>query len=123
MKVAISIAGETPDAPFDARFGRAESFCLAETDTGAWTLHANPALSAAGGAGVLAAQFIARLGAQAVVSGAYGPKAYRTLSAAHIDCFLAPGNEVRSAAEILDAFTAGSLTPADGATHGGHHGD
>jgi predicted Fe-Mo cluster-binding NifX family protein len=123
LKVAISIAGQTPDAPFDARFGRAESFCIVATDTGAWTFHANPASSAPGGAGVLAAQFIARLGAQAVVSGAYGPKAHRTLSAARIECFLAPGNEARSAAEILDAFNLGRLTPADDATHGGHHGD
>lgn len=123
MNVAISIAGQTLDAPFDARFGRAESFCVVETDTGNWTVHANPAVSASGGAGVLAAQLIARLGAQAVVSGAYGPKAHRTLSAAHIDCFLAPGNQARSAAEILDAFTSGRLAPADSATHGGHHGD
>ncbi len=123
MKLAISIAGQTLDAPFDARFGRAQSFCLVETDTGDWTVHANPALSASGGAGVLAAQCIAKLGAQAVVSGAFGPKAYRTLSAAQIQCLLGSDNEARSAAEILAAFMSGHLTPADSATHGGHHGD
>ena len=122
MKIAISIAGQSLDAPFDARFGRAESFCLVDTDSGDWTAHANPALSAAGGAGVQAAQFVAKLGAQAVVSGAYGPKAYDTLAAANIQRLIAPGNAARSAADILAAFKAGTLTQADGASHGGHHG-
>jgi predicted Fe-Mo cluster-binding NifX family protein len=122
MKLAISIAGQALDSPFDARFGRAASFCLVDTDSGAWTVHANPALSAAGGAGVQAAQFVVNLGAQAVVSGAYGPKAYDTLSAANIQRFLAPGQDARSAADILAAFQAGHLTQADGASHGGHHG-
>ena len=122
MKLAISIAGQALDSPFDARFGRAESFCLVDTDTGAWTAHANPALSASGGAGVQAAQFVAKLGAQAVVSGAYGPKAYDTLSAANIQRLLASGHEACSAADILASFKAGELTPATAATHGGRHG-
>jgi predicted Fe-Mo cluster-binding NifX family protein len=92
-----------------------------ETDTGAWTFHANPALSASGGAGVLAARFIARLGAQVVVSGTYGPKAHRTLSASSIECLVAPGKDACSAAEIPDAVTLGD--PTDDATHSGHHGD
>lgn len=122
MKLAISIAGQSIESPFDARFGRAASFCLVETDSGVWTVHANPALSASGGAGVQAAQFIAALGAQAVVSGAYGPKAYATLSAANVQRLLAPGHQACSAADILAAFVAGRLTEADGASHGGHHG-
>ena len=122
MKLAISITGQTLDSPFDARFGRAASFCLVDTDTGSWTVHANPALSASGGAGVQAAQFIAQLGAQAIVSGAYGPKAYTTLAAANIQRFLASGHYGRTAADILTAFKSGHLATADDATHGGHHG-
>ena len=52
MKLAISISGNKLDSPFDPRFGRAAAFCLVESDTGAWTAHENPALSASGGAGV-----------------------------------------------------------------------
>ncbi len=122
MKLAISIAGHVLDSPFDARFGRAQSFCLVDTDTGAWTAHANPALSASGGAGVQAAQLVAKLGAQAVVSGAYGPKAYDTLSAANIQRLIASGHEACSAADILASFRAGQLTRATAATHGGLHG-
>ncbi|WP_295445476.1 NifB/NifX family molybdenum-iron cluster-binding protein [uncultured Thiodictyon sp.] len=122
MKLAISSSGTTLDAAFDARFGRAAAFCVVDSDTGAWSTHANPALSAAGGAGVQAAQLVANLGAQAVVSGAYGPKAYDTLSAAAITMWLAPTNATHSVTEILTLFRSGHLTQADAASHNGHHG-
>jgi len=122
MKLAISCSGTTLDSPFDARFGRAAAFCVVDSDTGAWTSHANPALSAAGGAGVQAAQLVAKLGVKAVVSGAYGPKAYDTLSAAAIGMLLAPANEGYSGADVLALFAAGKLADAVGASHSGHRG-
>ena len=122
MKIAISISGNTPDSPFDARFGRAAAFCIVDTESGEWQAFDNPALSASGGAGVQAAQFIARQGAQAVVSGAFGPNALDTLAAAEIEMYLAPGNRAHTAAEILAMFKAGQLTKAETATHEGHHG-
>lgn len=122
MKLAISIAGQTLDSPFDARFGRADGFCLVDVDSGAWTVHANPALSASGGAGVKAAQFVAKLGAQAVVSGAYGPKAHHTLSAANVQPLLAPDQTSCSAADIVALFKAGQLTQSGVVSHAGYHG-
>lgn len=122
MKLAISISGITLDSPFDARFGRAAAFCIADTKTGEWQAFDNPALSASGGAGVQAAQFVCRQGAQAVISGAFGPNAFDTLAASEIEMYLASGNEARSAAEILEMFNAGQLTKAEAATHEGHHG-
>ncbi len=122
MKIAISISGNKADSPFDPRFGRAAAFWLVDTETGAWSVHDNPALSASGGAGVQAAQFIAKLGAQAVVSGAYGPNAADTLSPAGIEMYLMPGNETCTVAEVLALFKAGKLTQTEAATHAGHHG-
>ena len=122
MKLAISCSGTTLDSPLDARFGRAAAFCIVDSETGVWTAHANPALSAAGGAGVQAAQLVAKLGAQAVVSGAYGPKAYDTLTLAAIGMFLAPTDEPHSAAEILALYKTGALTQAAAASYNGHHG-
>jgi len=122
MKLAISISGNKLDSPFDPRFGRAAAFCLVDSDTGAWTVHENPALSASGGAGVQAAQFIAKLGAQAVVSGAYGPNAFDTLSPAGVEMYLAPTGENLTAADVLALFKAGKLGKAEAATHAGHHG-
>ncbi len=121
MKIAISISGNKADSPFDPRFGRAAAFCLVDTETGAWSVHENPALSASGGAGVQAAQFIAKLGARAVISGAYGPNAADTLSPADIEMYLAPTGETLTAAEVLVLFKAGKLTKTEAATHAGHH--
>jgi predicted Fe-Mo cluster-binding NifX family protein len=121
MKLVISIAGDSLQSPFDARFGRAAAFCLVDSDTGDWTVHANPALEAAGGAGVQAAQCVAGLGAQAVVSGAYGPKAFASLSAAGIAMHLAPGNAPRTGADVLAQFKAGALSRAQAATQDGRH--
>ena len=121
MKLAISISGNTLDSPFDARFGRAAAFCIVDTKTGEWQAFDNPALSASGGAGVQAAQFVARQGAEAVISGAFGPNAFDTLAASEIEMYLAPAMKP-TAAEILDMFNAGELTKAEAATHEGHHG-
>lgn len=122
MKLAISVAGKTFDSPFDARFGRAAAFCIVDMETGDWRAFDNPALSASGGAGVQAAQFVVKHGAQAVVSGAFGPNAFDTLVAAEIEMYLAPGNEAHTAAKILEMFKAGQLAKAEAATNVGHHG-
>jgi len=122
MKLIISITGNKLESAFDPRFGRAAAFCLVDSETGEWTAHENPALSASGGAGVQAAQYIAKLGAQAVVSGAYGPKAFDTLSPVGIEMYLAPTGETLTAADVLALFKAGKLSKATAATHNGHHG-
>jgi predicted Fe-Mo cluster-binding NifX family protein len=121
MKIAISISGNKLESPFDPRFGRAAAFCLVDSETGEWSSHENPALSASGGAGVQAAQFIAKLGAQAVVSGAYGPNAFDTLYPAEIEMYLAPTDETLTATDVLVLFKAGKLSKAAAATHAGHH--
>lgn len=123
MKLAISISGDMLGSPFDPRFGRAAAFCIVDTETGEWESFENPALSASGGAGVQASQFVAEHGAQAVASGAFGPNAFNTLATAEIEMYLVPDNEVRTAAEVLEMFKAGQLTKAKAATHQGHHGD
>jgi predicted Fe-Mo cluster-binding NifX family protein len=122
MKLAISISDNTLDSPFDPRFGRAAAFCIVDTETNEWEAFENPALSASGGAGVQASQFVAKQGAQAVVSGAFGPNAFDTLAAAGIEMYLAPGNEAHTAAEVFEMYKAGQLTRAEAATHAGHHG-
>jgi len=122
MKIIITISGNTIDSPLDPRFGRAAAFCLVDSETGEWTVHQNPALSASGGAGVQAAQLIAKLGAQAVISGSYGPNAANTLSPAGIEMYLAPTGETLTAAQVLALFQTGKLSKAQTATHAGHHG-
>jgi predicted Fe-Mo cluster-binding NifX family protein len=122
MKLAISISGNTLDSPFDTRFGRAAAFCIVDTETDKWQVFENPALSASGGAGVQASQFIAKHGVQAVASGAFGPNAFDMLSTADIDMFLAPTDKEYTAAEVLAMYKDNQLTQAKAATNAGHHG-
>lgn len=122
MKIAITISGDRLDSPFDPRFGRAAAFCLVDSETSEWTVRENPAFAASGGAGVQAAQFAAKLGAQAVVSGAYGPNAFDTLSLAGIEMYVAPTGDTLTATDVLALFKAGKLQKVEAATHAGHHG-
>ena len=122
MKIVISSSDGTLDGVFDPRFGRAAHFLLVDSDTGEWEAHANEAMNAPGGAGVQAAQFVSDLGAEAAVSGNFGPKAHAALSAAGVRMFRAPAGERLSCREVLERFKQGALESVSGPTAPGHHG-
>jgi predicted Fe-Mo cluster-binding NifX family protein len=79
----------------------------------------NPAVSASGGAGVQAAQFVIERGAQAVVTGNVGPNAFNVFQAARVPVHLFGGGTVRQAVE---AYKAGQLPVAGGANAPAHAG-
>ena len=118
MKVIVSASGKTLEAPVDPRFGRAAYFILADTDSGAFEAHDNAQnLNAAQGAGIQAAETIARLGAEVVITGHCGPKAFRTLQAAGVQVVTGATGTV---AEAVAAWKAGRLKPVAGADVEGH---
>jgi predicted Fe-Mo cluster-binding NifX family protein len=83
MKIIVTSEGPSLDSSVDPRFGRAKHFVLVDTETDAFSAHDNAQnLSAPQGAGIQAAQTVARLGAEAVLTGHVGPKAFTTLQAA-----------------------------------------
>lgn len=108
MKIAVSTQGNSLDAPFDPRFGRASHFVIVDDDTGAWQGYPNPARDAASGAGVQAAQFVAAHGAQAVISGDFGPNAFQALSAAGMEMVLGPDDDLAARA-VVAAHQRGQL--------------
>ncbi len=113
MIIAISSSGETLDSPVDPRFGRAAYFVAVDSENGSFEAHSNAQnLNAAQGAGIQAAETVSRLGAEVVVTGHCGPKAFRTLSAAGIKVVTGAEGTVKDA---IDAFRAGILVPSDGA--------
>jgi predicted Fe-Mo cluster-binding NifX family protein len=79
----------------------------------------NPALSAGGGAGVQAAQFVIERGAEAVVSGNVGPNAFGVFRAASVPVYVFGGGTVRQA---VDAYKAGQLSEVSGASVPSHTG-
>jgi predicted Fe-Mo cluster-binding NifX family protein len=121
MKIAITTSTGNLEAPFDPRFGRGGYFVIFDSETEEWEAYPNPALNASGGAGVQAAQFIAGHGAQAAISGDFGPNAYNALAAAGIQMFLAPASEVLTARELLARHREGQLKQVTTPTTPGHH--
>lgn len=119
MKIAITATKPQFDATFDQRFGRCAYFIVIERDSRAWQSLTNPAAEARGGAGTLAAQFVAQQGVQAVVSGKFGPNAYTALQTAGIRMVEAQGGNVET---LLDAFLAGELREVTSPTAAGKHG-
>ena len=105
MKLLVSAIGPDVTAPVDPRFGRAPSFVLVDAETGEWSAHANPGAGAGQGAGIEAARFAIELGAQAVLTGATGPNAFRTLSAANVTVYPVGGGRV------ADASSSGRPAP------------
>jgi predicted Fe-Mo cluster-binding NifX family protein len=93
MKIAITSYGEDLASRADRSFGRAKWFILVDTETGAFEAHSNEQnVNAAQGAGIQAAQNVANLGAEAVLTGNVGPNAFRTLNAAAIRIFIIKGD-------------------------------
>jgi predicted Fe-Mo cluster-binding NifX family protein len=119
MKVIVTAEGNDLNAPTSPRFGRCPTYVLVETETLAFEAIPNPASSASGGAGILAAQFIVEQGAQAVLTGNVGPNAADVLKVANILVYLNSEPNVRAAVE---AFKAGRLPAASGATVKAHAG-
>ena len=117
MKVIVSSAGGGLDAKMDPRFGRCQYFVLVDAETMTAETHANPGGSASGGAGFQAAQFCSDVGAQAVISGSFGPNAFNTLQEAGIRMYPAGGGKIR---DLVEALRKGKLREMEGAGPVGH---
>jgi predicted Fe-Mo cluster-binding NifX family protein len=118
MKIAVTTSGTDLNAPLDTRFGRAAAFLIFDTDSGEFTIEPNEQnLNAAQGAGIQAAQNVAATGAEAIVSGHCGPKAFRILNASNIAIYTSNATTVQ---EAIDQFNAGKLTKAESADVEGH---
>ncbi|HNR34045.1 MAG TPA: NifB/NifX family molybdenum-iron cluster-binding protein [Candidatus Hydrogenedentes bacterium] len=118
MIIVVSASGKTLDAQVDPRFGRAAFFIAVDSESGAFQAHDNVQnLSAAQGAGIQSAETVSRLGADVVITGNCGPKAFRTLSAAGIKVIVGGQGTV---AEAIEAFKSGTLVPADAPNVEGH---
>lgn len=118
MQIVVTAQGSSLDSLVDPRFGRARHFILVSTDSDSFAACDNiQNLNAAQGAGIQAAQTVARLGAQAVLTGHVGPKAFAVLQAAKIAVYTEVGGTVR---EAIEAFKAGKFQAAQGADVEGH---
>ena len=107
MKVAITANGKDLDATTNLLFGRCPIYLFVDTETMDFKAIDNPAVSAQGGAGIQAAQFVVERGAQAVLTGALGPNAANVLRAAAVPVYQVSEEPVR---QVLEKFRQGQLS-------------
>ena len=118
MKIVFTTSGSELSAPLDARFGRAPKFLVYDLERGEFEVIDNRQnLNALQGAGIQAAQIVARSGAQCLVTGHCGPKAFRVLAAAGIKIF---PSDAPTVAAALEQYRAGKLAEAKAADVEGH---
>ncbi|MBN2318158.1 MAG: NifB/NifX family molybdenum-iron cluster-binding protein [Acidobacteria bacterium] len=119
MKISISSQGSNPDSAVDPRFGRAAQFLIYDTDTASYEVISNSqGQEAAQGAGIKAAETISRCGAQVLITGHCGPKAFSTLKAAGIEVII--GAEGLSVSQAVDKYKSGQFDATNSSDVRGH---
>lgn len=114
MKVAVTSQGVELNSPIDPRFGRAKYFLVVDTETDEVRAVDNTMnLNIAQGAGIQSGRTVIELGAEAVITGHVGPKAFDTLLAGRISVFTGAEGTVANA---IEQFRAGNLDIAQSAT-------
>jgi predicted Fe-Mo cluster-binding NifX family protein len=119
QKIAVSSDGPNLDGPLDPRFGRAAGFIVIDPQSLAFEYHDNGASQTmAQGAGIQAAEIVAATGAQAVLTGYVGPKAFRALAASGIR--VAQNLSEMTVRQAVEAFNSGKLDWATAPNRQGH---
>jgi len=121
--IAVTSEGPKLTDMVDPRFGRAAGFVVVDLGTMATSYIDNGGSQAmAQGAGIQAAENVAKAGAGVVLSGFVGPKAFQALSAAGIK--VVQNVENMTVGQAVDKFKGGELTVAQApnAPAGGHKG-
>jgi predicted Fe-Mo cluster-binding NifX family protein len=119
MRIAVSTTGNGLDSPFSPTFGRCPFYLIVDTDTMVFWAEPNSAADAAHGAGIQAAESVAGLGVNGIVTGNVGPNAYQVLASAGVPVYVFSGRTVRQAVE---AYKSGQLSPVAGPTGPAHGG-
>ena len=118
MKIAITTTGDDLTAPLDGRFGRSPKYLVYDLDRESFEVVDNSMnRQAAQGAGIQAAQTAVKAGAQVVITGHCGPKAFQVLEAAGVMVYTSAAATVQ---EALDLYRRNELTALANADVMGH---
>jgi len=118
MRVAVTSKGMLLDSEIDPRFGRAPYILIVDTDTLDFEVVDNSSnVNAFKGAGIQAATMVSDRGAEVLITGYCGPKAFATLEAAGVKVVDDITGKVRDAIKIIKE---GKVTYAAGANQEAH---
>ena len=119
MKIAVTSKSNNLESEIDPRFGRCSYFIIVETDKMSFESISNESAIASGGAGIQAAQIVAKAGVDAIITGNVGPNAYHTLAAAGIKVFGGSNGTVK---DVIERYKKGELIEIKSASVGSHFG-
>jgi predicted Fe-Mo cluster-binding NifX family protein len=121
LKVVVATNQGGLDDMVSPVFGRCPTYTVVECEGNEikdTTVQENPGFTAAGGAGIQAAQYVSNLKSEAVVAGNFGPNAAAVLSQTGIKLIQTQGN-VR---EVVAKYLKGELQSLTGPTVRDHFG-
>jgi len=120
MKICFSVSLPNLDSPIDPRFGRAPYFLITDEKGEKVEIIKNTGVEAVGGAGITAAQVVVSAGAQVVITGNLGPRAFDVLEASGVK--MITGVFELSAKEALEKYQKGELKGISQSNVPGHFG-
>ena len=110
MKVAVASKGEEMENEVSEVFGRSPYFIFAEVEgkeIKKTEVIENKSLEQRGGVGISAAKLVAENGAEAVITGNIGPRAFSVLKQFNIEVY--SKGKCKSVKEALEEFIDGRL--------------
>jgi predicted Fe-Mo cluster-binding NifX family protein len=117
-KIAISSEGPSLDDQIDPRFGRAAGFVVVDLETMATQYIDNGQSQVmAQGAGIQAAELVARAGVSCLLTGYVGPRAFQALTAAGIK--VGQNLEGLTVRQAVERYKSGLVEMAAGANQAG----
>ena len=119
MKIGIPASSDSLEANVDPRFGRCPYFLIVNPDSMDFSVIPNDSTNAAHGAGIQAAQTIANMGVDVVITGNVGPNAFNVLFATGIKILTGASGSIR---EAIEKFKTGQLKEVKNPNVGGHFG-
>ncbi len=118
-KIAVTCEEDSLDSQVDPRFGRAAGFLIIDPDTMKFEYINNGSTQVmAQGAGIQAAENIAKSGAKILLTGFVGPKAFQGLEAAGIK--IGQNLESMTVRQAIEKFKAGDVDFATSSNKIGH---
>ncbi len=110
MKLCITSQGDNLDSQIDTRFGRAQYFIIADSETLEFEAVKNGNIDGMGGVGVQSGQLISEKEVKVVLTGNVGPNAFKTLEAAKVEIITGITGTVK---EVIEKYKTGELKPVE----------
>jgi predicted Fe-Mo cluster-binding NifX family protein len=118
MKIALTSTGKDLKSEMDPRFGRAAYFIIVDLDTMEYkTLENSQNMNLPQGAGIQAGKTIVDNGAEILITGFCGPKAFKVLESAGIKTIVGAEGRIE---DVIHDFKTGKLKSAQASNVEGH---